>query len=76
MNGAAAAAAAAITNKPVDSVAAVTSGTRVVREFMQDGRRFFPLGGQKNNVFLVPDVFRREVRVNIREYYPAREEEE
>ena len=41
--------------------------------FVQDGKTFFPLGGTKP-ICVVPDIFREEVRVNIREYFSFREE--
>ena len=41
--------------------------------FVQDGKTFFPLGGTKP-ICVVPDIFRDEVRVNIREYFSFREE--
>ena len=37
-------------------------------EFKQDGKKFLTLGGPKS-VFVVPDIFRGEVKVNIREYF-------
>ena len=36
--------------------------------FVQDGKTFFPLGGAKP-ICVVPDIFREEVRINIREYF-------
>lgn len=36
--------------------------------FVQDGKTFFPLGGKKP-ICVVPDIFREEVRINIREYF-------
>ena len=50
------------------------SDAATLREFLQDGKRFLPLGGQKKNVFVVPDVFAGQVRVNIREYFLAKED--
>ena len=41
--------------------------------FVQDGKTFFPLGGTKP-ICVVPDIFREEVRVNIREYFSFRED--
>ena len=41
--------------------------------FVQDGKTFFPLGGAKP-ICVVPDIFREEVRINIREYFSFREE--
>ena len=36
--------------------------------FVQDGKTFFPLGGERP-ICVVPDIFREEVRINIREYF-------
>ena len=36
--------------------------------FVQEGKTFFPLGGAKP-ICVVPDIFREEVRINIREYF-------
>ena len=49
------------------------SETRPAAFFVQDGKTFFPLGGTKP-ICVVPDIFREEVRVNIREYFSFREE--
>ena len=36
--------------------------------FVQEGKTFFPLGGAKP-ICVVPDIFKEEVRINIREYF-------
>ena len=41
-------------------------------EFSQEEKTFIPIG-EKKHIFVVPDIFRKEVRVNIREYF-AKEE--
>ena len=49
----------------------------LVREFLQDGKKFLPISNQKKrNVCVVPCIFNGEVRVHIRDFFPAEPEEE
>ena len=38
------------------------------KEFIQDEKTFIPIGCGRH-IFVVPDIFRGQVRINIREYF-------
>ena len=55
------------TSKPTTAnVSSAASGPE--SEFYQDGKKFLPIGDKKN-IFVVADIFQKEVRVNIREFF-------
>ena len=45
------------------------------QEFFQEGKKFVRLSTQKKrNICVVPDIFNGEVRISIRDFFPAEEE--
>lgn len=59
---------------PSASTSTVTARSVVVKtEFRQDDKVYIPIG-EKKNIFIAPTIFREEVRVNIREFFTAPED--
>ena len=68
--------ASAPASAPVSAPAAATSNSVPDdTNFVQDGKSFFPVG-EKKHIFVVPDVFRGKVYVNIREYFVENHDDE
>ena len=64
-----------MSNNAECSSATTSNATPSSTTFVQDGRKFISVS-KRRGVYVVADVFQEEVRVNIREYFSFRAEEE